>query len=411
MTGGYVIGLDHHKAPLELRERIAAVSDDMLLDLVPSHVSAMVLSTCNRYEVYTAPSEDWCVSMVPYLLSERSGISVDELRPVLYQRHGRAAVKHGFAVAASLESMVVGEPQILGQMKSAYLKSREVGRADSYLNRYLESALRVGKRVRHETSLGQGKVSVASVGVDVAKDIFGDLKNCNVLLVGAGDMCEAAALHAKNKQAGRISVVNRTLSKAETLAAKVAGTAYGLDQLQEILVASDVVITSTSSDVPLMTKKMMADVLKARKYKPMLLVDLAVPRDVAADVESLDGVYVYDMDALAQVVKQSEKKRVDTMKDAWQIVEDETSSFVNWSESRQKVHMMSQLRGHVEQVRQDVLTKLGGTPEAEEATRLFMNTLLHTPSKAVKGEGVGTDDIEKMVEFMTGDKCPRQKSL
>ena len=411
MTGGYVIGLDHHKAPLELRERIAAVSDDMLLDLVPPHVSAMVLSTCNRYEVYTAPSEDWCVSMVPYLLSERSGISVDELRPVLYQRHGRAAVKHGFAVAASLESMVVGEPQILGQMKSAYLKSREVGRADSYLNRYLESALRVGKRVRHETSLGQGKVSVASVGVDVAKDIFGDLKNCHVLLVGAGDMCEAAALHAKNKQAGSISVVNRTVSKAETLAAKVCGAAYGLDQLQEILVKSDVVITSTSSEVPLMTKEMMEGVLKARKYKPILLVDLAVPRDVAADVESLDGVYVYDMDALAQVVKQSEKKRAHTMKDAWQIVEDETSSFVNWSESRQKVHMMSQLRGHVERVRQDVLTKLGGTPEAEEATRLFMNTLLHTPSKAVKGEGVGTDDIEKMVEFMTGDKCPRQKSL
>ncbi|MDE0724005.1 MAG: glutamyl-tRNA reductase [Alphaproteobacteria bacterium] len=411
MSGGFVIGLDHHKAPLELRERVAAVSDDMLLDTIPPHVSAMVLSTCNRYEVYTAPSENWCASMVPYLLSERSGIPVDELRPALYQRHGKDAIRHGFAVAASLESMVVGEPQILGQMKTAFLKSRTAGRTDSYLSRYLESALRVGKRVRHETELGKGKLSVASVGVDVAKDIFGDLKNCSVLLVGAGDMCEAAALHAKNKKAGKIRVVNRTLSKAQVLAEKVSGEAYALESLEDMLAKSDVVITSTSSEVPLMTKAMMSRVLKARKYKPMLLVDLAVPRDVTADVEELDGVYVYDMDALASVVKASEKKRADIMKDAWQIVDDETSSFVTWSESRQKVHMMSHLRGHVEEVRREVLTKLGGTPEAEEATRLFMNTLLHKPSKAAQSAQVETTDIEKIIEFMTGDKCPRQKEL
>lgn len=409
MTGGYVIGLDHHKAPLALRERVAAVSDDMLLDIIPEHVSAMVLSTCNRYEVYTAPSDNWCVSMVPHLIAERSGVSVEELRPALYQYHGKSAVRHGFAVAASLESMVVGEPQILGQMKSAFLKSREVGRTDSYLSRYLESALRVGKRVRHETSLGQGKVSVASVGVDVAKDIFGSLDTCEVLLVGAGDMCEAAALHAKNKNADRIRVVNRTLSKAQALAAKVSGDAFGLEQLEEVLITSDVVIASTSSEVPLLTKEMMQRVLKARKYKPVLLVDLAVPRDVAEDVESLDGVYVYDMDALASVVKASEKKRNMMMQDAWKIVDAETATFMQWSESRKKVHMMSHLRAHVEEVRRDVLGKIGNTPEAEEATRLFMNTLLHKPSKAVQRADMDTGDIEHFIEMMTGERCPRHK--
>jgi glutamyl-tRNA reductase len=334
---------------------------------------------------------------------------VEELRPALYQYHGKSAVRHGFAVAASLESMVVGEPQILGQMKSAFLKSREVGRTDSYLSRYLESALRVGKRVRHETSLGQGKVSVASVGVDVAKDIFGSLDKCEVLLVGAGDMCEAAALHAKNKKAGHIRVVNRTLSKAQALAAKVSGDAFGLEQLEETLVTSDVVIASTSSDVPLLTKEMMQRVLKARKYKPVLLVDLAVPRDVAEDVESLDGVYVYDMDALASVVKASEKKRNMMMQDAWKIVDAETATFMQWSESRKKVHMMSHLRAHVEEVRRDVLGKIGNTPEAEEATRLFMNTLLHKPSKAVQRADMDTGDIEHFIEMMTGERCPRHK--
>ncbi|MCS6912663.1 MAG: glutamyl-tRNA reductase [Myxococcales bacterium] len=390
-----VIGLSHHTAPIEVREEMAISGDALgeqlrrLLDVAPE---AMVLSTCNRYELYlAAPDEATCEAAQAVVLQGRT-----RARAYLYRHHDEAALRHLFRVAASLDSLVLGEPQILGQVKHAYEAARQVGAIGPLLGRTVPRAFAVAKRVRSETRIGEHAASVASVAVELAGHIFGSLAGRPVLLVGAGKMAELAARHLRQAQVGQLWVVNRTRARANELAVRLGGTAHDFTELEALLGEADVVLCSTGASEPVLRADLLARVMRARRGRWLLLVDIAVPRDVEPRAGKLENVYLYDIDALRQVVEQNRRGRLREAEAAERIIEEELRRFIQSERQRELVPTIRALREWaLSLARTEARRTLGRlSPGANERDRQLVaqlaeavvNKLLHVPLSTLKRE-------------------------
>jgi glutamyl-tRNA reductase len=307
-----LLGLNHKTAPVELRERLAIAPEQLeqatrSLLQAPGVVEGMILSTCNRVELLTSLQPD-----APHLLQfieSYFDIERDVVAPHIYEYRQENAVRHLFRVACSLDSMVIGEPQILGQVKSSYLAARSAGAIRGHLDKVLQRAFVVAKRVRSETQIGSSSVSIASVAVELAKKIFGSLEGRKILLVGAGKMSEQAARHLMSQGAASVLVANRTYERAEQLAHRFGGRAIGFDDLYASADQADIIITSTGAARPVFRREHAQHFLQLRRGRPMFFIDIAVPRDVDPEVNKLDGIFLYDIDDLQSVAGSHMKER------------------------------------------------------------------------------------------------------
>jgi glutamyl-tRNA reductase len=334
-----IVGLSHKTAPVEIRERVAFAPTAMEkplheLSALSAISEGIIISTCNRVELCAVSREpEVGVAQLKRFLSDYHGIFPDELYPHLYEYQGEEAIRHLFRVASSLDSMVIGEPQILGQIKTAYGYGSEFKTAGLILNRFFHKAFSVAKRVRTETDIASNAVSVSFAAVELARKIFGSLEDKTVLLIGAGEMCELAARHFVNNGASSVLVTNRTFERAEKLAAEFGGRAIAFDDFPYHLQQVDIVLTSTGAPNFILGPKKVEEVLRQRRNKPMFFIDIAVPRDIDPKVNSLDNVYLYDVDDLQGVVQANLKERHKEAKKAEGIIDQEIGQFHRWLSS------------------------------------------------------------------------------
>jgi glutamyl-tRNA reductase len=391
-----LLGLNHKTAPIELRERLAIAPhqlEDATRSLVqaPGILEGMILSTCNRVELLTSQAPD-----APHLLDYIGSyfdIKTELLAPHIYEYRGEHAVRHLFRVACSLDSMVIGEPQILGQVKSSYLAARSAGAIQGHLDKVLQRAFVVAKRVRSETEIGNSSVSIASVAVELARKIFGSLEDKKVLLVGAGKMSEQAARHLVDQGAGTVLVANRTHARAEQMAQRFRGRAIRFEDLYSSADQADIIITSTGSAQPVFRREHAHHFLQQRRGRPMFFIDIAVPRDVDPEVNKLDGIFVYDIDDLQSVAGSHLKQRSKAAELAEAMIVAEVDKY------QRRLHALNvgpeivQLQQSVEQLRiaelRRVASRLQGlSPEqyaaVEALTRGLVNKILHQPVQAIK---------------------------
>lgn len=331
-----LVGLNHRTAGVDVRERFALVNhcspESWAVPCEGAVSEAMILSTCNRVELLAAGHG----AVSERLLSDWARTckaAVDDLRPYVYIYEGAEAVRHLFTVASSLDSMVLGEPQILGQLKTAYRKASACHATGLILNRLLHKAFSVAKRVRTETAVASSAVSISYAAVELAKRIFGDMPSHRAMLLGAGEMAELAATHLLQAGIAEILVVNRTLSRGEELARQFNGRAIAFESIAAHLVDVDIIIASTGSPEPVIRARDIRTVLKARKNRPMFFIDIAVPRDIDPDVNGLDNVYLYDIDDLKEVVEENLATRRDEARKAAEIVDEEMRYFSQWVQS------------------------------------------------------------------------------
>jgi glutamyl-tRNA reductase len=323
----FCVGLSHHNADVETRENFAghAETDRVLRNCGCNE--ALLLSTCNRVEVYAAAENFVSTEQIARCLVRTHTIDVDGHVEAFYRYEAGDCVKHLFRVASGLDSMVVGETEILGQAKKAYEAGRVAGAVGGYLHRLFQRAFRVAKQVRTHTEITRGAVSVGSVAVDLAQKIFGDLGTCKVLVLGAGDTSERTVRALVSRGVADLRVSNRSPERAEVVALAVNGRAVAFDQWLDQCGEIDILITSTSSDVPLLSREKLAPVLRERIDRPLFIIDIAVPRDVAPDVNALDGVYLYDIDSLQSIAEQSLALRREQMAVAEQIISKHVAEF------------------------------------------------------------------------------------
>jgi glutamyl-tRNA reductase len=400
-----LIGVNHKTAPVEVRERFAIPEPrlpEAMRALVgqPGIEEGMIVSTCNRVEVL-ARTRNGAGDLNGFL---REYLRVD---PAAHSRHlyryeDRDAVRHLFRVACSLDSMVVGEPQILGQVKEAYAAARAIGAVHSQLDALVTRAFAVAKRVRSETAVGSSAVSVASVAVDLAKKIFGSLSGKHIYLVGAGKMSELAARHLMAHGAGKIMVANRTYDRACELAARFQGEAIHFDELYDTADRADIVISSTGSPEPIFRREHGEAFLARRKNRPMFFIDIAVPRDVAPEVNKLDGIFVYDIDDLQSVVAGHVSDRQREAQRAESIVAAEVERFTARLHTLDVVPTIVSLQEHLETIRQAEIDRARGrlgalTTEQEAAidalTRAIINKVLHAPITSLKNEAQKAENL------------------
>jgi glutamyl-tRNA reductase len=407
-----LVGLSHHTAPLEVREKLALNSEELpgtLKELCARALlsEAMLISTCNRVELYAS-----CESAMTASRAVRDFFSTrmdgTDLSSHLYEHSGKAVAKHAFRVAASLDSLVVGEPQILGQVKDAFTMAEGAGTIGALLGRCMHRAFAVAKRVRTETGIAAGAVSVSSIACELAKSIFGELTGRRVVLVGAGEMSEAAA-KALAQQGTLLTVVNRNQERARAVAATCGGEARDFDKLSHELVAADVVITSTSSPNYVITRELMQGVVKARRHRPLFLIDIAVPRDVDPRVENMDNVFLFDVDDLEEVANQNIAARKREAEQAERIVDEEVSAFENWQRSLDLTPTLAALRERVRSVvrgeLERTLPRLKNVSEAEKKSldamaEAIVNKLLHRPLTELK-KSQGEPDGAQLIESIT----------
>jgi glutamyl-tRNA reductase len=407
-----VIGVNHQTAPVEVREQFA-ISEARLPEAVkclashPGIEEAMIVSTCNRVElVARAANGDIDVHSC---LQKLYGFDPQPFRKYLYEYRERDAIRHVFRVASSLDSMVVGEPQILGQVKEAYATARAVGAVNSQLDALYSRAFAVAKRVRTETAIATSAVSIASVAVDLAKKIFGNLEGKSVYLVGAGKMCELAARHLLAHGATKIYVGNRTYERAAALAKKFNGEAIIFDQLYDTVDRADIVISSTGAPHTIFRKEHGEKFLSRRKNRPMFFIDIAVPRDVDPEMNKLDGMFVYDIDDLQQVVSSHISDRRSEADRAEAIVQLEVDKFLARLQTLDVVPTIVSLQEHMETVRQAEVDRVRGrlgalTPEQELAveamTRGIINKIMHTPITTLKSAARESSESTTVIDLV-----------
>uniref|UniRef100_A0A7V4JPP1 Glutamyl-tRNA reductase n=1 Tax=Thermodesulfobacterium geofontis TaxID=1295609 RepID=A0A7V4JPP1_9BACT len=360
-----LIGLNHKTAPVEIREKLAFKNPsfhplEKIKKDIFSFKEGLFLSTCNRVEFYFVLDPDkknqFLMDFSSFIERE-SSFKWEELEPHLYFFENEKAVKHLFEVACGLDSMVIGEPQILGQVKSAYKDALNYRTSGIVLNRLLHKCFSVAKKVRTETGIGGGAVSISYAAFSLAKKILGSLRDKTALLVGAGEMAELACMHFVSEGVKKVIIANRTLSKAVELAEKFKGEAYSLDELPHALVKADIVISSTGAPDYIITKNMVSSILKPRKYRPLFIIDIAVPRDVESEVNKLENVYLYDIDDLKSVVEENLKERKKEALRAQVIIETEVFKFQKWLKELDFYPTLRALSEKVETLRQNELTK------------------------------------------------------
>jgi glutamyl-tRNA reductase len=408
-----VVGLSHKSAPVEIREKLAISADvlpEILARLVarPELDEAMFLSTCNRVEVFAAApndeGEEAALRAVREVLAQQGGAGLDEpMAPYLYERQGRDAVLHIFRVAASLDSMVLGEPQILGQVHDAYDAATAAGTLGKVLGRCVTKSFSVAKRVRTETQIGSGTVSISSVAVDLAKRIFGDLADHTVLLLGAGEMAEAAA-KSLGKGARHIRVCNRSFERGAALAGSIGGDAVQWESLSDELTRADVVVASTASREYVVTRDVVKRAMKERRGKTLFFVDIAVPRNVEPSVHDIDNVYVYNVDDLEQQVAQGMKARKAEADAAEKIVGVELAEFEAWSRGLLVAPAVVALRARtravlIAELERTLTGRLKHLTDADRAALTQMvdsatNKLLHVPTTRLRDGASSLDGAD-----------------
>lgn len=399
-----VVGLSHKTASVEIREKVAFAPTQMekplhALTALDGIGEAVIVSTCNRVEIY-ATTRDIAGGMarLKRFLADYHGVPLETLEPHLYIHHSEAAIRHVFRVASSLDSMVVGEPQILGQIKTAYGYAAEYKSSGIILNRFLHKAFSVAKRVRTETKIASSAVSVSFAAVELAKKIFGELTDKTVMLIGAGEMCELAAKHFLNNGVRGVMVTNRTYERALRLAEEFDGKAIAFEDLLDHLHKVDIVLTSTGAPHYIIKQKDVEEVIRRRKLKPMFFIDIAVPRDIEPKVNDVENVYLYDMDDLQNVVASNLQQRAEEAKKAEAIIDEEIGQFYRWISNLEVTPTIVALRSKFDEVRKNELAKTLSSwkdlpPDAEKRlealTSAIINKLLHPPTSALKSTGQG----------------------
>jgi len=393
------LGLNHKTAPVDIRERLTFGPDVIVgalrsLSQQPAVDEALILSTCNRTEIYSAVHEGG-LEEVRHWLSDFHGLPRESLERYLYCHLDKDAVEHLLRVSSGLDSMVLGEPQILGQVKAAFRTASQAAGTGKLLGRLFQHAFSVAKQIRTDTAIGNSPVSVAFAAVSLARQIFTDLSSQCALLIGAGETIELAARHLHQHGIGRMIVANRTLERAHLLANQFDAYAISLTELSHHLDEADIVISSTASPLPVLGKGTVESALKRRKHRPMFMVDIAVPRDIEAEVGTLNDVYLYTVDDLEEVVQENQRSRREAAEQAEEIVELHANDFMAWVRSLDAVSLIQGYRAQAHQVRDEVLERAlrqlqcGKPPE--EALRFLAHTLtnklIHTPSTRLRQAG------------------------
>ena len=392
-----VLGINHRTAPVEVRGQVAfppeslprALDELLTLDGVQE---AAILSTCNRTEIYINQDSDSDPSVENWLCRFHQ-LNPMSLEPHCYTYKESDAVRHMLRVAAGLDSMVLGEPQILGQMKDSYQSALEFGSIDTLVSRLFQHTFSVAKQIRTDTAIGASPVSVAFAAVSLAKQIFGDFENQTALLIGAGETIELAARHLHDQGTGKLIVANRTVSRAHDLAARFNGYGIGLDEIPAHLAEADIVISSTGSTTPIITRDIVEATLVSRKHRPVLMVDIAVPADIEPGVAGFDDVYLYSVDDLKQVIEENMRSRQEAALQAEEIIDAQVDRFMSWTRSLEAVPTVRAYREFAEslaqQERNKALNQLesGKTPEEviDTLTRNLVNKLIHNPSVNLRG--------------------------
>lgn len=393
------LGLNHKTAPVEIRERITFGPDIIAgalrsLGEHPAVEESVILSTCNRTEIYCtlneedhAPIADW--------ISNFHGLSRGRVSPYLYSHLDEDAVRHLLRVSCGLDSLVLGEPQILGQVKAAFQTATDAGTTHKILSKLFQHSFSAAKHIRTDTAIGNSPVSVAFAAVSLAKQIFSDLSEQTALLIGAGETIDLAARHLNQNGVGRIIVANRTVEKAHTLAAQFEGYAIALTELSSHLAEADIVISSTASPLPVLGKGTVESALKERKHRPIFMVDIAVPRDIEPEVADLSDIYLYSVDDLQEVIQENMRSRQEAAEQAEEIIQRYVGEYMGWLRSLDAVELIQDYRCHAEQLRDEVLRKAiqqlhkGKSPQEamQFLARTLTNKLLHTPSSQLRQAG------------------------
>lgn len=404
------IGLNHRTAPVEIREKLS-IADDMVSDALArlksdSSVSeCLILSTCNRTEVYACADTRTGDAAITDWMGGYFGIPLQDLSPHLYSYSGHKAAEHLFRVASGIDSMVIGEAQILGQVKNAYAAACGNGFTASVLNSLFQQAITVGKRVRTDTEIGRGAFSIGSVAVQLAGSIFDKLSGRTVLVVGAGEMSELTMAHLVSAGANTMLVANRTLDKAIRLASQFNGKAIEFDSLPQVLESADIVITSTGSSEPVITRKMVSAVHHARRGRPAFFIDMAVPRDIEPGVGDLDNVFLYNIDDLQSVVSAGAAGREAEIARVEEIIAEEVGEFLRWFRTLDAVPVITALRDKFEAIRSAEFERLTSkqpdlSREQQEAInaamRSIVNKICHEPMIRIKDYATSEDPSEKL---------------
>jgi len=402
----FTLGLNHQTAPLAVRERVTFQAERLqsaLDEFVRGEPvkEAAILSTCNRTELYCVLGEpqaalDW--------LAGYHRVPPQELKPYVYTLPHAEAVRHAFRVASGLDSMVVGEPQILGQMKEAARAAESAGTLGTLLNKLFQKSFAVAKEVRSNTGIGANVVSMAAAAVKLAARIFPSLADQKVLLIGAGEMIELAATHFAAQRPRAMAVANRTLERAQALAQRFGAESFELRDLPERLPEYDIVVSCTASSLPIIGKGTMERTIRARRHRPMFMVDLAVPRDIEAEVAAMDDVFLYTVDDLAAMVREGVDSRQSAVAQAEAIIESQVGSFLHWMDAREMVPLIRQLRESAEDTRRGEVERAarllarGDDPKAvlEALSHGLTNKLLHAPTQALN-QGASDDALKALV--------------
>lgn len=396
-----LVGLSHKTAPVEIREKLAFSERSIknsfaCLNNYPELKEKVILSTCNRVEVYAEAQEPGTATRsIKDFLASYSNFPLEEFERYLYALYHQDAITHLFSVSSSLDSMIVGEPQILGQVKGAYLWAKEANATGIILNQLFERAFAVAKLIRTETRICESAVSVSFAAVELAKKIFGVLRGKTVLLIGAGEMAELAARYLIVQGVETILVSNRTFERAQDLAKELGGKAVRFDGLERELLHTDIVISSTAAPRYIITKDKIASVLKARKNRPMFFIDISVPRNIDPTINEIDNIYLYDIDDLHNVVEANLKEREKEALRGEEIIRREVLSFIRWLETLNAVPTIKLLRDRMERIRcqemEKTLRRLNNLSEKDRETInaltiSIINKILHNPIVSIKKE-------------------------
>lgn len=410
----FVLGINHQTAPVSLRERVAFSAEAVpaaldALKTLPQVQEVALLSTCNRTELYAVSNDDG-QALADWLATHPDDIG--DLHAYLYRHRDADAVRHLFRVATGLDSLVLGEPQILGQVKDAWATARHAGTLGSQLDRLFQHAFTTAKRARTDTRIGANPVSVASAAVRLAQESFARLEDSTVLMIGAGETIELAARHLVQARAKRLLVANRTLAHAQELASRHGGFALPLSEIDKHLGEADVVISATASRDPILQRPHVAAALATRKHRPMLLLDLAVPRDIAPDVAELKDVFLYTVDDLERAIEDNRRSRREAATEAEAIVELQVARFTETMVASTRTEPLKRLRAHGEAAKADVLSRAqqqlaAGQDPAEVLNYLahtLTNRLLHAPTIALREAALtGNAELARAAERLFAD--------
>ncbi|ALP54380.1 glutamyl-tRNA reductase [Candidatus Tenderia electrophaga] len=400
------VGINHKTAPVEIRERVSFAPErlaDALHELTSTQEvsEAAILSTCNRTELVCCSNQRDGNTVIDWF-EHYHKLSDAEVRPYLYVHPDQLAVRHVLRVASGLDSLILGEPQILGQIKDAYSKAQQAGTVGKLLSRLFQHTFSVAKQVRTDTAIGSSPVSVAFAAVSLAKQIFSGMEEHTALLIGAGETIELAARHLHASGIGRMIIANRTVEKAHTLAQEFDAYAIALGEIPHHLAEADIVISSTASQLPILGKGATERAIKARKHRPMLMIDIAVPRDIEPEVGAMEDIYLYTVDDLQEIIEEGLKSRQEAAEQAEEIIDTQVAHFMGWLQSLSAVDTICQFRDHAMGIREAEVAKamqrLANGADAEQVLQKLAhnltNKLTHAPSAQLRQAGFdGRDEI------------------